>query len=159
MTERLKPHDTMDNDRNNGSGEARGPLRIPLLMSSDPQPQPAVRRKALIRLATLIVAVNQIITMPFAFVAYCNHPDVALGLTTLFSFVLCVTLGAWILSSAKHAYQSACEQGHASDLARPARSVRIAPECPQRWFAVLYVELQGRSVVRHAVGARRLPDM
>jgi hypothetical protein len=147
MTEHhLKPHDTIGDDVDND--EAHGPLRIPLLMSSGPQLQPAVRRKAIGRLAILIVAVNQIVTTAFAFVVHRNHPDVALGLTTLFSMVLCVMLSAWIRSGAKHAYENACEQGYVSDLPGPGRSVRIAPGCPQRWLVVLYVELQGRAVVR-----------
>jgi hypothetical protein len=145
MTEHPKPHDTIGDDVNND--DAHGPLRSPLLMSSGPQPRPAVRRKAIVRFAILIIAVNQIITTAFAFVVRRNHPDVALGLTTLFSMVLCVMLSAWIRSGAKHAYQNACERGYASDLAGPARSVRIAPGCPRRLLVVLYVELQGRTVV------------
>lgn len=148
MTEHLKSHDAIDNDVENGNDEAHGPLRIPLLMSTGPQRRPAVRRKAIARVAILIIAVNQIITTAFAFVVHRNHPEVALGLTTLFSFALCVILSVWIRSDAKHAYQNACEQGYVSDPAGPGRSVRIAAGCPQRWLAVLHVELQGRAAVR-----------
>ena len=144
MTNRLTPHDTMDNE--DLDDEARGPLRIPLLIS-EPAPRPAVRRKAIVRIAILIILINQLLTTAFAFVVHRNHPDVALGLTTLFSFGLCVVLSVWIRSDAKHAYQNACALGYVSHLAGPARSVRIAPGCPRRWLAVLHVELQNRAVV------------
>ncbi|HTH62677.1 MAG TPA: hypothetical protein VL689_21315 [Paraburkholderia sp.] len=150
MTNRLTPHDTIDDeddeDDEDLDGDARGPLRIPLLVS-EPDPRPAVRRKAIVRIAVLIVVINQLLTTAFAFVVHRNHPDVALGLTTLFSFGLCVVLSVWIRSDAKHAYRNACELGYVSPVAGPARRVRIAPECPRRWLAVLHVELQGTAVL------------
>lgn len=127
--------------------EARGPLRIPLLIAEPPQ-RPKVRRKAIVRVAILIILINQLLTTAFAFVVHRNHPDVALGLTTLFSFALCGILSVWLRSDARHAFQSACDLGYVSHLAGPAGSVRIASGCPRRWLAVLHVELQGRTVVR-----------
>jgi hypothetical protein len=144
MTDPVTPRESA-NDFDND--EAHGPLRIPLLVSSGPELKPAIRRKALIRIAILVIVINQLMTTAFAFVVRRSHPDVALGLTTLFSFALCVILSIWIRSDAKYAYEAACKQGYVSRLAGRARDVRIARECPRRWLVVLYVELQGSAVV------------
>jgi hypothetical protein len=145
MNDRLTQRPAMK-DEEDLDDEARGPLRIPLLIA-EPDPRPRVRRKTIFRIALLVIVVNQILTTAFAFVVHRNHPDVALGLTTLFSFALCAILCVWIRSDAKHAYQNACDLGYVSYPAGPARSVRIAPECPRRWLAVLHVELQGTAAV------------
>lgn len=138
---RRESADDFDND------EAHGPLRIPLLISAGPEPKPAIRRKALVRIAILVIVINQLITTAFAFIVRRSHPDVALGLTTLFSFALCMILSVWIRSDAKYAYEAACKRGDVSPLAGRKGGVRIARECPRRWLVVLHVELQGGAVV------------
>jgi hypothetical protein len=102
------------------------------------------RRRALVRIALLLVFVNPIFTCAFAFLAHQNHPDVALGITTLFSFGLCAVLSVWVRSDAKHAWQDAREWGFVSPGAiRRGALVRVRRDCPRRWLVVLHVELQG----------------
>lgn len=102
------------------------------------------RWRALARIAALLVLVNPIFISAFAFLAHQNHPDVALGLTTLFSFALCAILSVWIRMDAKHAWQDACESGFVSPaVIRGGCLVRIRRDCPRRWLVVLHVELRG----------------
>lgn len=104
----------------------------------------APRRRALIKIAVLLVLANQILTTAFAFVAHQNHPDVALGLTTLFSFALCAILSVWIRADAKRAWEEAVESGFISPGAIHRGSVvRILRGCPRRWLVVLHVEWEG----------------
>jgi hypothetical protein len=106
--------------------------------------QRAPRWRALARVGLLLVLVNPIFTSAFAFLAHQNHPDVALGLTTLFSFALCAIMAVWIRADAKNAWEDARESGWVSPAAiRQGGLVRIARDCPRRWLVVLYVEWQG----------------
>ncbi|WP_342959022.1 hypothetical protein [Paraburkholderia azotifigens] len=77
------------------------PMRIQPARSPHRQ---APRTRALVKIAVLVVLVNQILTISFALVARRNHPDIALSLMILFSFLLCAILSAWIRSDAKHAW-------------------------------------------------------
>ncbi|PXW22760.1 hypothetical protein SAMN05445871_2792 [Paraburkholderia caballeronis] len=106
------------------------------------------RKRALTKIVAIVVLANQILTTAFAFVAQRNHPDAALGLTTLFSFALCTVLSVWIRSDAKYAYRAACDAGYVETL---RSGVRVARRCPRRWLVVLYVELQGGAVVASCV--------
>jgi len=102
------------------------------------------RWRALARVGLLLVLVNPIFTSAFAFLAHRNHPDVALGITTLFSFALCAIMGLWIRADAKHAWEDARESGLVSPAAiQQGGLVRVRRDCPRRWLVVLYVELQG----------------
>lgn len=113
------------------------PTRIPL--------QQAPRTRALVKIAVLVVLVNQILTISFAQVARRNHPDIALGLTILFSFLLCAILSAWIRSDAKHAWLHARDAGFLSSAEiRGGHTVWIRQDCPRRWLVVLQIELEGR---------------
>lgn len=104
----------------------------------------APRTRALLKIIVLVVLVNQILTASFAFLAHENHPDIALGLTTLFSFLLCAILSAWIRSDAKHAWLHARDAGLLSSaLIRGGRTVWIRHDCPRRWLVVLHIELEG----------------
>ncbi|MEX3811244.1 hypothetical protein AB3X96_13390 [Paraburkholderia sp. BR13439] len=87
---------------------------------------------------------NQILTTAFAFLAHSNYPDVAFGLTTLFSVALCAVLIVWIRTDGKHAWEDAVESGFVSPVAIARGSaVVIRPECPRRWLVVLHVEWEG----------------
>jgi hypothetical protein len=102
------------------------------------------RWRALARIAALLVLVTPIFTSAFAFLAHQNHPDFALGLTTLFSFALCAILGVWIKTDAKRAWQDACEAGFVSPaVIRGGCIVHVQRDCPRRWLVVLHVEWQG----------------
>lgn len=104
----------------------------------------APRTRALVKIIILVVLVNQILTASFAFLAHENHPDIAFGLTTLFSFLLCAILSAWIRSDAKHAWLHARDAGCLSSaLIRGGRTVWIRQDCPRRWLVVLHIELEG----------------
>jgi len=104
----------------------------------------APRTKALIKVAILVVLVNQILTTTFAFLAHQNHPDIAHGLTILFSFGLCALLSAWIRSDARHAWTRARDGGFLSSTEiRSGRTVRIHRDCPRRWLVALHIELNG----------------
>jgi len=61
------------------------------------------QKRALLRVCALILLVIPILTSAFAFFAFSNHPDFALGLTTCFCFMCCALLAAWIRSDARHA--------------------------------------------------------
>ena len=101
-------------------------------------------RRALVKIAVLVVLANQIFTTAFAFLAHRNYPDVAPGLTTLFSFALCAILIVWIRTDAKHAWEDAVESGFVSPVAiARGGMVAIPPECPRRWLVVLHVEWEG----------------
>jgi hypothetical protein len=102
------------------------------------------RWRAAARVGALLVLVNPIFTSAFAFLAHRNHPDIALGITTLFSFALCAILAVWIRTDAKHAWQDACEAGFVSPAAiRSGCLVHIRRDCPRRWLVVLHAEWQG----------------
>lgn len=102
------------------------------------------RARALFKIAILVILINQILTTAFAFVAHHNHPDIALGLTILFSFGLCAILSAWIRSDAKHAWLHARDAGYLSSMhLRAGRTVSIRRDCPRRWLVVLHVEFAG----------------
>ncbi|MEX3936462.1 hypothetical protein AB4Y32_32610 [Paraburkholderia phymatum] len=91
-------------------------------------------------IVVLVVLVNQILTTTFAQ----NHPDIALGLTTLFSFALCTILSAWMRSDAKHAWLHARDEGFLSSAEiRGGRTVWIRQDCPRRWLVVLHIEFEG----------------
>ncbi|MEX3855575.1 hypothetical protein [Paraburkholderia sp. BR10923] len=101
-------------------------------------------RRALVKIAVLVVLANQILTTAFAFLAHRNYPDVAFGLTTLFSVALCSILIVWIRTEAKYAWEDAVESGVVSPVAIARGSaVVIRPECPRRWLVVLHVEWKG----------------
>jgi hypothetical protein len=96
------------------------------------------------KIVALVVLVNQILTTTFAFLAHENHPDIALGLTTLFSLLLCAILSVWIRSDAKYAWLHARDAGFLSCAEiRGGRTVWIRPGCPKRWLVVLHIELEG----------------
>lgn len=104
-------------------------------------------KRALLRICALIVLINPILTSAFAFFAFSNHPDFALGLTAFFCFMCCALLAAWIRSDARHAWSHARDTGFVQPATiRPGRAVRVASACPARWLVVLHVELQGGSV-------------
>jgi hypothetical protein len=106
--------------------------------------QCAPRWRALARVGLLLVLVNPIFTSAFAFLAHRNHPDVALGITTLFSFALCAILSVWIRVDARRAFEDARESGFVSPAAITRGClVRVHRDCPRRWLVVLYVEWQG----------------
>ena len=92
----------------------------------------------------LLALINQILTSAFAFLAHENHPEVAPGLTLLFSLALFVILIVWIRQDAKRAWQDACESGFVSPcVIQGGRTVRIRRGCARRWLVALHVELQG----------------
>lgn len=102
------------------------------------------QKRALLRVCALILLINPILTSAFAFFAFSNHPDFALGLTAFFCFMCCALLAAWIRSDARHAWSRASESGFVQPAAiRPGRAVRVACACPSRWLVVLHVELHG----------------
>jgi hypothetical protein len=122
----------------------RQPVARQTLQSAARRREPAPRSKALIKIVVLVALVNQILTTAFAFFAHQNHPDIALGLTILFSFGLCVILSAWIRSDAKNAWLRACEGGYVSPAEiRGGHTVRVRRDCPGRWLVVLHIELAG----------------
>jgi hypothetical protein len=90
------------------------------------------------------VLVAQILTISFALVARRNHPDTALGLTILFSFLLCAIPGAWIRSDAKHARGSRARSRLSEFCGNTLRStVWFQQDCPRRWLVVLHIEFEG----------------
>lgn len=100
--------------------------------------------RALLRVCALILLINPILTSAFAFFAFSNHPDFALGLTAFFCFMCCTLLAVWIRSDARHAWSRARESGFVQPAAiRPGRAVRVSSACPARWLVVLHVELHG----------------
>jgi hypothetical protein len=141
MTQRLSPHQLRCAD------EDAGGTGSDTLTATPAACDPASRAKAIVRIALLSILISQIVSAAFGFVAYRNHPDVALGLTTMVSFLLCAVLSVWIRSDAKHAYLDACELGYVSSATASGRRLLIARECPRRWLVVLHVELHGRIVM------------
>ncbi|EEA01169.1 hypothetical protein BH160DRAFT_3517 [Burkholderia sp. H160] len=106
--------------------------------------QGSPHRRALVKIAALVVLANQILTTAFAFLARRNYPDVAFGLTTLFSVALCALLIVWIRTDAKRAWEDAVESGFVRPVAiARGRAVVIRPKCPRRWLVVLHVEWKG----------------
>jgi hypothetical protein len=96
------------------------------------------------KIILIIVLANQILTMAFALLASQHHPDIAPGLTILFSFGLCALLSMWIRSDAKHAWIDACDGGFlSSEDVRSGRTVWIRADCPRRWLVILHIELAG----------------
>ena len=101
-------------------------------------------KRALLRVCALILLITPILTSAFAFIAFSNHPDFALGLTAFFCFMCCTLLAVWIRSDARHAWSRARESGFVQPAAiRPGRAVRVSSACPSRWLVVLHVELHG----------------
>ncbi len=110
------------------------------------------------KIVVLVVLVNAILTTTFAFLAHENHPDIALGLTILFSFVLCAILSAWIRSDAKHAWLHAYDAGFLSSTEiRRARTVWVRQDCPRRWLVVLHIEFEGGFAASTTEPARAAP--
>ncbi|CAG9211386.1 conserved hypothetical protein [Paraburkholderia tropica] len=116
-------------------------------------PALAPRRRAVARLVVLILLINPILTCAFAFVARGSHPDLALGLTTLFCFMTCAALSAWIRSDARHAWRDARASGFVEPRAiASGATVRVHGDCPRRWLVELHIGLQG------GITARRQPE-
>ncbi|MEM5316812.1 hypothetical protein [Paraburkholderia sp. JHI869] len=110
------------------------------------------QKRALLRVCALILLISPILTSAFAFFAFSNHPDFALGLTAFFCFMCCTLLAVWIRSDARHAWSRARESGFVPPGAiRPGRAVRVASACPSRWLVVLHVELHGGIVAARAL--------
>nr|WP_260400327.1 hypothetical protein [Paraburkholderia bannensis] len=107
------------------------------------------RRRAVLRLVVLILLINPILTCAFAFVARGSHPDLALGLTTLFCFMTCAALSVWTRSDAHHAWRDARASGFVEPRAiASGRTVRVSSECPRRWLVELHIGLQGGIAAR-----------
>ncbi|MEX3921091.1 hypothetical protein AB4Y43_33565 [Paraburkholderia sp. BR10872] len=111
---------------------------------ASPRGRGVPRRRALVKIAVLVVLANQILTTAFSFLAHRNYPDVAPGLTVLFSFALCAILIVWIRTDAKLAWEDAVESGFVRPVAiARGGMVAIRSECPRRWLVVLHVEWEG----------------
>ncbi|WP_345817223.1 hypothetical protein AAGS40_25435 (plasmid) [Paraburkholderia sp. PREW-6R] len=97
------------------------------------------------RIALVIMAILAVLvpTAIFALVVYQSHQDAALGLTTLFSFMMYSLASCRIRASAKQAFRHARRDGHLTFLT--GKTVRVARACPCRWLVVLHLGFEGFS--------------
>ncbi|WOD15897.1 hypothetical protein [Paraburkholderia kirstenboschensis] len=97
------------------------------------------------RIAFVLVAILAVLvpTTVFALVVYQTRQDAALGLTTIFSFMMYSLVSCRIRASAKQAFKHARRDGHLPFLT--GKTVRVARECPRRWLVVLHIGFEGFS--------------
>ncbi|MBR8165680.1 hypothetical protein KDW98_31580 [Burkholderia vietnamiensis] len=102
-----------------------------------------MRARGWLKVVLVTVAINEIFTVIFAYVAQQVDPGLTVMPTLVFSCATCALVSGWLLVDARNAWHNAKEKGylrsggdeHDDDLPT------IADHCPKRWLVVLHLEL------------------
>jgi hypothetical protein len=114
-----------------------------------PDPQNDARLKAAMRArgwlgVTLVtIAIDELLTAVFAYLAQRIDANVTVASTLAFSLTTCALVSYWLLVDARNAWSIALAKGHV----RRGRAEdgedfpRIDDRCPRRWLVVLHLQL------------------
>ena len=112
-------------------------------------PQDDVRRKTAMRargwtkVVLVTVALNQVLTFVFAYLAQLIDPGLTVIETLVFSCTTCAFVSYWLLVDARNAWRNALENGRiGSGCGENGDDFpRIADNCAKGWLVVLHIEL------------------
>ena len=103
----------------------------------------AMRARGWLKVALVTIAINEVFTMIFGYVAQTSDPDLTIGMSIVFSCVTCLLVSYWLQIDARRAWRNARDKGYL----RHRRTTdddsfpQVADNCPRRWLVVLHIEL------------------
>ncbi|MGU7785241.1 hypothetical protein [Burkholderia sp. PU8-34] len=102
-----------------------------------------MRVRGWMKVVLVTIAINELLTFAFAYVAEQVGSDLTMLETLVFSSMTCALVSYWLLIDARNAWRHAVEKGCiGSQCAADDEDLpKIADTCPRRWLVVLHIEL------------------
>lgn len=106
----------------------------------------AMRISGMVKLISIAIVANQILTLVFAYVADQLDPGALVLIRSVFSFVTCMLVSSWLRADARRVHLLARDKGCVMPVDGTNPALQISPDCPKRWLVVLHVEMNPAAV-------------
>jgi hypothetical protein len=101
----------------------------------------SMRIRGLVKLISLIIVCNQVLTAAFSYACRTIDPTVTPIVISGFGLISSLMISYWLQSDARRAYHHASEKKLVKGVDASHPLPMIDDQCPRKWLVMLHIEL------------------